>query len=82
MWGEVMYPLAAAAAATVMGVFPASLETLQALSLQQVTAWLNAMGWTVDFIVSFIYCMMSVVGVLTDKRECQIQYSSKLHRTA
>ena len=39
--------------------------------------WLKAIGWTADFLVSYISCMMCVLGVLSNKRDCIIQFQSK-----
>ena len=82
MWAELAFSVAVAKAVETMEPFPLSLEALQALTLDQTTQWLGAIGWTTEFIASFIYCMMSVLGVLSSKCDCNIQYSNKSYYIA
>ena len=82
MWAELAFSVAVAKAVETMGPFPSSLEALQALTLDQTTQWLDAIGWTTEFIASFIYCLMSVLGVLSSKCDCNIQYSNKSYYIA
>jgi len=39
--------------------------------------WLVVIGWTPDFIASFIFCMLCVLGALSDKQDCKVQFGSK-----
>ena len=57
--------------------FPGTLELLHALNKDDTDKWLKAIGWTTDFLVSYIFCMMCVLGVLSNKRDCMIQFQSK-----
>ena len=82
IWAELVFFVAVAKAVETMGPFPSSLEALQALTLDQTTQWLDAIGWTTDFIAPFINCMMSVLGVLSSKCDCNIQYSNKSYYIA
>ena len=82
MWAEIAFSVAVAKEVETMGPFPSSLEALQALTLDQTTEWLDAIGWTTEFIASFIYCMMSVLGVLSSKCDCKIQFSNKSYYIA
>ena len=82
MWAELAFSGAVAKAVATMGIFPSSLEALQALTLDQTTQWLGAIGWTTEFIASFIYRMMSVLGVLSSKCDCKIQYTNKSYYIA
>ena len=43
---------------------------------------MEAIGWTTEFIASFIYRMMSVLGVLSSKCDCKIQYTNKSYYIA
>ena len=63
IWAELVFFVAVAKAVETMGPFPSSLEALQILTLDQAAQWLGAIGWTTEFIASFIYCMLSVLGV-------------------
>jgi len=56
---------------------PGTLELLHALNKDDTDKWLKAIGWTTDFLVSYIFCMMCVLGVLSNKRGCMIQFQSK-----
>ena len=52
-------------------------EGLEALNEVDADKWLVAIGWMPDFIASFIFCMLCVLGALSDKQDCKIQYGSK-----
>ena len=54
-----------------------TLEGLEALNEVDADKWLVAIGWTLDFIASFIFCMLCVLGALSDKQDCKIQFGSK-----
>lgn len=82
VWADLVYPVARDEAVKTMGVFPASLEELKALSTDVVIQWLEAIGWTTEFIASFIFCMMSVLGVFSGQTDCKIPFSSKMHQIA
>ena len=57
--------------------FQGTLEGLEALNEVDADKWLVAIGWTLDFIASFIFCMLCVLGALSDKQDCKIQFGSK-----
>ena len=50
--------------------FPGTFELLHALNEDDTDKWLKAISWTTDFLVSEIFCMMCVLGVLSNKRDC------------
>ena len=53
--------------------FQGTLEGLEALNEVDADKWLVAIGWTLDFIASFIFCMLCVLGALSNKQDCTIQ---------
>ena len=79
-FGQDAFPDAAAAAEeTKAASLPQSLAELKALTSEEATAWLNAMGWTIEFVSAFMFIMMSALGVLSGSTDITVQFSSTLN---
>ena len=57
--------------------FQGTLEGLETLNEVDTDKWLVAIGWTPDFIASFILCMLCVLGALSNKQDRTIQCRGK-----
>ena len=79
-FGQDNLPAAAAAAEETKAAFlPQSLAELKALTSEEATAWLNAMGWTIEFVSAFMFIMMSALGVLSGSTDITVQFVSTLN---
>jgi len=77
------FPFACAAAEDTKGVkLQKSLAEFKALTSEEVTTWLDAIGWTIESVSAFIVIMMSILGVLSGCTDIIVQYSSKLFNVA
>ena len=82
-FGQGAFPAAAAAAEeTKAASLPQSLAELKALTSEEATAWLNAMGWTIEFVSAFMFMMMIALGVLSGSTDITVQFSSTLNHVS
>jgi len=82
-FGQDAFPAAAAAAEeTKAASLPQSLGEFKALTSEEATAWLNAMGWTIEFVSAFMFIMMSALGVLSGSTDITVQFSSTLYHVS
>ena len=42
----------------------------------------DEVGWSVDFITSFVFVMMCVTGMLSDMRDVKIYFADKFYAAA
>ena len=82
-FGQDAFPAAAAAAEeTKAASLPQSLGEFKALTSEEAAAWLNAMGWTSEFVSAFMFIMMSALGVLSGSTNITVQFSSTLYQVS
>ena len=79
-FGQDALPAAAAAAEeTKAASLSQSLGEFKALTSEEAAAWLNAMGWTVEFVSAFMFIMMSALGVLSGGGTCRVLDRFAIH---
>ena len=74
-FAKLKYPNAVAKAEYNMTI-PLNTEDLSDMSAEDVTEWLVAMGYTLEFVASVFFLFMCVLGVFSELRDASINYAS------
>ena len=78
-FAKLKYPNAVAKAEYNM-TKPLNTEDLNDMSADDVTEWLVAMGYTLEFVTSVFFLFMCVLGVFSELRDTSINYASPSYR--
>ena len=64
-------------------VFPEDPDEMKSVPFEDLFQLLDAVGWTVDFIASYMFITMCLLGVLSDKTDTRVYFdSNKLYMAA
>jgi hypothetical protein len=73
IFADSLYPERVKEAEKEVGLeLPDSIDKVKEMTEEQVTQLLDEVGWSVDFITSFVFVMMCVTGMLSDMRDVKI----------
>ena len=83
MFADSLYPERVKEAEKEVGLeLPDSIDKVKEMTEEQVTQLLDEVGWSVDFITSFVFVMMCVTGMLSDMRDVKIFFADKFYAIA
>ena len=77
LWVQKAYPGAVKRATAADGdVFPEDSDELKLVPFEDLFGLLDSIGWTVDFLASYMFITMCLLGVLSDKTDTRVYFDS------